>query len=270
MKWAVATATVFGAVIAGAAAGPVDIRIDFGTSVGVTEGHWNNVVDVTGVTSGLIDYVTGLPTEVAVGASAAPCCPGSDTSWIPGGGDDAGDFPEEGWLVQPAARDGAVLKRALASAYEFSGLTGAAYRVEVVSARSTFEYLSIFGVNGERATRTHLGTPVPSGYWNSTTDGLDAGNWLIWDDVVPVNGTIRITVLRHHDTSAIINAVRIVETPAARPTAVDDATPVADGEPVSGSVPAEEPPIGPSNAGDAGDAGQPGAGGTPTALTSRS
>jgi hypothetical protein len=85
------------------------------------------------------------------------------------------------------------------------------YQVEVVSARTSFDYLNTITVNGALADRTYLGTPVQTP-WGSNADGLTPGNWLIWDGVVPVGGTITIVDVADPQTLGIVNAIRILTT----------------------------------------------------------
>jgi hypothetical protein len=184
-----------------------DIRIDLSSMVSTTPGNWNNIMDVAGLTTNLIDFPTGAATGVSI-QGIGP--------WANFFGDDEGTFPDRDWLVQPATMDGAGLQRDSTGSYDFAGLTGASYRVEVVSARTRFNYLNTITVGGALADRTSLGTPVSSP-WGSTSDGLLQGNWLIWDSVVPVAGVITLTDATT-DTLGIINAVRIVEeTPIPEP-----------------------------------------------------
>jgi hypothetical protein len=182
----------------------VDIRIDLGTNAGTTAGNWNNISNVAGLTSDLIDFDSGLGTGVSIDGTGSP--------WSNFVGDDLGAFPNQDWLIQPATRDGAGLQRDLTGRYTIAGLTGPAYRIEVVSARTSFNYLNTFTVDGSLADRTFLGTAVVTP-WNATTDGLAAGNWLIWDNVVPTAGTINLMDVAGPGTLGILNAVRILEVP---------------------------------------------------------
>lgn len=182
-----------------------EILIDFSNLVSTTPGNWNNVSDLTGTTSNLIDFGTGLGTGVSIAGSA---------NWQDFYGDDAGVFPNQSWLVQPATQDGAGLQQDLSGTFTLSGLTGSAYTIELVSARPEYGYLNTFTVNGAYAGSTYLGTPVVTP-WNSTTDGLDAGNWLIWNDVVPVGGEITIQDVAGPDTLGILNAMRLSDVVAA-------------------------------------------------------
>jgi hypothetical protein len=137
---------------------------------------------------------------------------GAGSPWSDFFGDDFGAFPNRDWLVQPATVDGAGLQAGLTGSYFVAGLTGTAYRVEIVTARSGHNYLNSITVNGAPASRTFLGTPVNSP-WGSTDDGLTPGNWLIWDNVVPVGGSFSIRDQAAPSTLGMINALRILGVP---------------------------------------------------------
>src|SRR5215470_9463971 len=151
-------ATVFCASAQGA-----DIRIDFSGQVSTTPGNWNNVTNLTGITANLIDFTSGAGTDLSIDGVGGP--------WSHFFSDDGGTFANPDWLIQPAPRDGAGLQASQSGTYRVSGLTAPAYRVEVVSARTTFGYLNTITIAGQLANRTSLGTPVVTP-WNSTTDGL--------------------------------------------------------------------------------------------------
>lgn len=201
MKTVIVAAVVAGV---GSIASAQDLRIDLSTLFGTTGGNWNNVDDLLGTTSGLIDFNTGAATGISITGAGA---------WNPFFGDEWNAFPEQDWLVHPATADGAGLQYAESGTFTLAGLTASAYRIEVVSARTEFEYLNYITVDGVGADSTYLGTPVMTP-WNSTTDGLNAGNWLIWSSVAPVGGEITISVTAEFDTLAMINAIRVVAVPA--------------------------------------------------------
>lgn len=189
-----------------AAMAQVDIRMDIATSVSSTPGNWNNISNLTGSTGGLVDFTTGSATGISIDGVGSP--------WQNFFGDDLGSFPNRDWLIQPATRDGAGLQAGLTGLFRLGGLTdGVAYKVEVVSARSTFGYLNTITVDGSIADRTFLGSPVMTP-WNSTTDGLNPGNWLVWDDVFPTRGQIDIVDVAGPGTLGMINAIRISAVPA--------------------------------------------------------
>lgn len=176
-----------------------EILVDFSDQVSTTPGNWNNVSNLTGTTSNLIDFATGLGAGVDITGSA---------NWQQFFGDDAGAFPDQAWLIQPATQDGAGLGTDQTGTFTLSGLTAPSYTIEIVSARTTFGYLNTITVDAAFADRTYQGTPVNTP-WNSTTDGLNAANWLIWDNVIPVGGAVTITDIAGPGTLGMLNAMRI-------------------------------------------------------------
>ena len=199
-----AVAVLQGAGVPGVDDDELDIRIDFGTARGSTlPGAWNNVDNFTGITLDLIDFNTGASTGVSVD--------GLGGLWRSFVGDDGPTFPEQDWYVHPASGDGAGLSTGLAGTYLFEGLPDGQYQVEVISARTTFDYLNTFNVNGVLADRTFLGTPVVTP-WGSTSHGLTPGNWLIWDDVEADGGVIQLDLQADPGTLGMINAMRISQT----------------------------------------------------------
>jgi hypothetical protein len=180
-----------------------DVRIDLSNFISLTPGNWNNVSALNGTTPNLIDFGTGLGTGMSIAGSA---------NWLDFYGDDGGTFPNQSWLTQPATRDGAGLATGLTGSFTLSGLGALSYSIEIVSARTSFGYLNSITINGAQANRTFLGTPVHTP-WNSTSDGLGAGNWLIWDNVIPNGGQLTITDVAGPGTLGILNAIRIVSVP---------------------------------------------------------
>lgn len=199
--WAITLTLVAGS----AAQAQIDIRMDLSNRVSTTPGNWNNITDLTGVTSNLIDFHTGAGTGINIDGIGSP--------WQQFFGDDAGAFPDQDWLVQPAARDGAGLQAGLTGVFRLTGLPPLSYRIEVVSARSTFNYLNTITVGGAIADSTYKGTPVVTP-WNSTTDGLGNANWLIWSSVFIDSGTIDIRDIAGPGTPGMINAIHISAIPA--------------------------------------------------------
>ena len=202
--------TVFIAIVAvitwslGVAVVAEDIRIDLSALVSSTGGNWNNVSNLTGLTSNLKDFATGIATSVSINGTGSP--------WSDFFGDDSGTFPNRDWLIQPATVDGAGLQTGLTGTYLVAGLTAPAYRVEIVTARTSHNYLNSITVNGALASRTSLGTPVNTP-WGSANDGLTPGNWLIWDNVVPLGGGFSIRDQAAPSTLGMINALRILGVP---------------------------------------------------------
>jgi hypothetical protein len=180
-----------------------ELRIDLSTFVSVSAGNWNNINNLNGVTPGLIDFNTGLPTTASI----------SGTGWTDFFGVDSNaEWPTVDWVVTSSVRDGAGILNSQTGVFNISGLTAPFYTVEVVSARTTFNYLNNITVNGSLANRTFDGTPVVTP-WGSNADGLLPQNWLIWDNVVPAGGTINVTDVASPNTLGIVNAIRITAIP---------------------------------------------------------
>jgi hypothetical protein len=185
-----------------------EFRIDLSSIVTTTGGNWNDISNLNSVTAGLKDFGSGL----ATGAS------------ISGGGwrnffgvDSAGEWPDKDWVVSSSVRDGAGVERGAAGTFSISGLSDtASYQVEIVSARTTFNYLNTILVGGAAANRTFNGTPVNTP-WGSTADGLASQNWLIWDDQKAAGGVLNISLAADPDTLGMMNAMRIVEIPSRVP-----------------------------------------------------
>lgn len=213
-KGAVLCAAMVLSVAGQAQAGLVDIRIDLGGRGGQTGGNWNNISSLTGLTPNLIDFNTSLGTGVSMsGAGGSP--------WEDFFGDTTSALPSQSWFTRPAAEDGAGMRKNQTGVFTFAGLTdSSSYQVEVISVRTrggqSFNYRNTITVEGNLASRTYRGTPVQTP-WVSTHDGLAVhgpavGNWLIWDNVAPVGGAVRIAN-SPDDTNGIINAIRILEVP---------------------------------------------------------
>lgn len=181
-----------------------DIRIDLSNYLSLTPGNWNNIGNIAGLTNNLVDFPTGNVTNVSIDGTGSP--------WQDFYGDDPVTFPNQDWLIQPATQDGAGLQQGQTGTYVISNLAYTYYKVEIVSARTSFDYLNTITVNGALADRTYQGTPVVTP-WGSTTDGLTPSNWLIWDNVMAINGVITIMDVADANTLGILNAIRIVTVP---------------------------------------------------------
>jgi uncharacterized protein (TIGR03382 family) len=179
-----------------------EIRMDISNVVSTTGGNWNNIGFLNGVNTDLIEFGSGANTGASI----------SGFGWQDFFGDDNGEFANVDWVQQPATADGAGVSTGGSASFTISGLADGLYIVEVVSARTDFEYLNFIAVGGEIADRTFNGTAV-NFPWNSTTDGLAESNWLIWDDVQTDDGEININLTSDADTLGMINAIRISQIP---------------------------------------------------------
>jgi hypothetical protein len=180
-----------------------EIRMDISNLVSTTGGNWNNIEFLNGVNTDLIEFGSGANTGASI----------SGFGWGDFVGDDNGEFADVDWVQQPATADGAGVQNGSSASFTVSGLADGLYVVEIVSARTDFDYLNTITVFGNLADRTFNGTAVNTP-WNSTTDGLGQSNWLIWDDVLTDDGEINIQLNSDADTLGMINAIRISQVPA--------------------------------------------------------
>ena len=58
------------ALVCAAASYGIDIRTDLSNVVSTTPGNWNNISNLTGTTTNLTDYNTGVGTGVSITGSA--------------------------------------------------------------------------------------------------------------------------------------------------------------------------------------------------------
>jgi hypothetical protein len=186
----------------------IEFRIDLSSSVTTTGGNWNDIANLNSVTAGLKDFGSGLATGASI----------SGAGWRDFFGvNSVGEWPDKDWVVSSSVIDGAGVERGAVGTFSISGLSDAAsYQVEIVSARTTFNYLNTILVGGAAASRTFNGTPVNTP-WGSTSDGLAFQNWLIWDSQKASGGVLNISLTADPSTLGMMNAVRIVETPSSVP-----------------------------------------------------
>jgi len=199
---------VLGGLSAGPEARALDLRIDLSNFVTTTGGNWNDIGSLNGPTAGLVDFGTGLATAASIDGSG----------WRDFFGVDGGvGWPDKDWVVSTSVVDGAGVDGGASGSFIISGLDSAStYRVEIVSARTTFDYLNTIVVGGAAANRTFNGTAVNTP-WGSTSDGLSPQNWLIWDGLSASGGTLTIGLTASATTLGMMNAIRISGMPASVP-----------------------------------------------------
>lgn len=111
------------------------------------------------------------------------------------------------WVNSAAQTGGWGLDHGESATLSFSGLMDGFYSIEVVSARETYNYINTFTVAGNLADHTFSGAAVgPT--WNSTTDGLNPVDWLIWDNVEVTGGTFSLVHGASSSTLGVINALQ--------------------------------------------------------------
>jgi hypothetical protein len=200
MRPFLAAALAASVLFSASAAFAAEIKINFvGTQPPVAGVDWNNITSaaLNAGPSALTDN-TGAPTAVTIDGS---------------GGDGYSDFisataATEDWVLSSAQLGGAGLFSGESALIAFDGLIGASYMVEVVSARDCCDYLNYFSIGGDIADRTYTGAPVPDP-WGSLVNGLNPTDWLIWDNVAPIGGTITLSHIADGLTLGVVNAIRI-------------------------------------------------------------
>jgi hypothetical protein len=183
------------------ASAAVVIQVDFECLGAYPQGgNWNRVSQHG--RSNLIDFNTGLATDVDLTTSGWTSTSNSTSTWIGGNKD---------WMID-AAGDEYLWNQYGPSSATFSDLSGAAYTVEVVAVRSG-GYICDISIGGEFADGNYNGTPGVNGdNFRFGTDGRDPSNWLIWSNVAPVSGQIRIDFLPvPYESWAFLNALRLTE-----------------------------------------------------------
>jgi hypothetical protein len=187
-----------------------ELRIDMGLFAPATPGNWNNLDNaaLTSTTSGLIDFHTGLASPISL----------SGTGWeFFIGVENINDWPTKAWVPASAVEQGAGVRFGLSGNFIFAGLKSSdTYTVEIVSARTVFNYLNTITIDSVLANRTENGTPVATP-WGSNANGLLAQNWLIWDGLRPVAGALTIALTANVDTLGMLNAIRLIDTTATVP-----------------------------------------------------
>lgn len=112
------------------------------------------------------------------------------------------------WVLKEAATDhfGSFFD----SRIVFGNLDGI-YKLEVVCAHPQMNHLTDITVNDQFAPANYQNIPgVDGDDFDPRVDGRDAQNWLIWETITPVAGTISLRVLKFAGTSAIsVSALRL-------------------------------------------------------------
>ena len=177
------------------------IQLDIGTGATAPGGNWNTVV--TGTTSNLIDFNTGLATPISVTIAGA-------TQQA-----NTGFAGTKDWVEQSVTADGTFNSNAaVPQTVTFGGLTETAYNVEVVSSfGSNFNGAYDVQLESTFADRNFNNTPgVDGDDFLASTDGRIPENWLIWDEVAPSSGQLTVSGFGGGNRT-FINAVRLAAIP---------------------------------------------------------
>jgi len=158
-----------------------EVRIDFGDYVSPSDGNWNNISyeNQNMVVSNLIDYNTGNPTSISYTGSNWTTY--GSLGWLNTGTD---------WFIESAAGDcfGSTSPN---SEIVLSGLSDSKYQIEFVSSFGVGNYTNSITINSFYSDRTEK-TEGNSQNWDTQTQGYENEDWLIWDNVTPIDGKITI------------------------------------------------------------------------------
>ncbi len=125
------------------------------------------------------------------------------------GGQYAASGTAADWLdLDAVERYGATSNQTTGGTITINGLTGSAYRVDFVAARSgTGTYVGDYTVNGAWADSDPNGND-----FNNQTDGWANGSVMTWNSVAPIGGEIALNGVMVQNF-AVFNAMRLTEVP---------------------------------------------------------
>ncbi len=155
-----------------------EILVDFSSAYAPPPAAWNVIPDGSrnGPIGPLLDVAGSSTAVIYVGTGWA----GSGTSkWTVG---------DQAWIDAKAANDCFAGGEA---SMIFSNLSNDNYTVELVSSYNADVTMNVL-INGIPATSTghDFGSSIN---WNFLNDGYLEGNWMIWENLIPEDGTIDIT-----------------------------------------------------------------------------
>lgn len=200
------------AVLLAPAAWGQTVLIDLGDNFSdMSAQNWNTMIFNQAVPD-LVDD-TGAPT----GISFSPLFWGGDfqnnDNWI----------EDTDWVLEEAATDH--FGGFSVSTITLGNLDGI-YKLEVVCAHPQTNHLTDIRVQDFFADQNFQNLPgVDGDDFDPKVDGRDAQNWLIWNDIEPVNGEITLAVQKLAGTNAIsVSALRLVRTGDSAVSSIDIST----------------------------------------------
>jgi hypothetical protein len=184
---------VFGASLSVADSVGAVVMIDFNEGEGSPSG-WNVIsqANKNGTEIDLLDFITGSTSGITYTASGFTSNFGGN-HWPAG---------EQAWLVDGAGED---MFAGIDTTVNItlSNLSGSSYSVELVSSNAN-PGVADYKTNGNFATRNFSNTVgVLGDDFSLQTDGYNASNWLIWDDVSPIDSRIVISITGRGGANAI-------------------------------------------------------------------
>ncbi|MCP3973321.1 MAG: hypothetical protein GY720_02375, partial [bacterium] len=169
-------------------AGQLVAHVDCGSSAGVPAGNWN-LLEAQSTIEDLIDFNTGASTGISISNQYPADTPRAEAwnakGWIPDeAGDDQCNDPQSGDAVRWTV---------------LSNVPGPV-TIEIVVGWPDGGVQGSYKVNDAFADRTFENAPLtdPGSSWNGRTNGRDgpdgagSGDWMIWENVQPVDGEVKI------------------------------------------------------------------------------
>lgn len=190
--------------LCGMAQAALDIRIDLSEMGGAPGGNWNSIAlgNANSTTGGLKDYGTGANTGVSVTGN------GWEGEWY-------GMSMTEDWFAGSTGDRLYMYSNSSGetSSFTFSNLSAdKLYQIEIYSeGDNTITRMWVNSLYASRNAKQGTYT-VDVANWSQPIDGSSHKDWLIWDDVSAISGTITINFQSVSGTYVNANNIRILET----------------------------------------------------------
>jgi hypothetical protein len=185
----------------------IDIRVSFlGASLAnVPSGSYNtfSLPNPGGQSvNNLVDFNTAAPTQIGYESLGWEDRFGT-TQWP------VADLAD--WIDIETTVGGWFVRDGTKASFAFNGVPQGGYRVEILSTTGS-PHVQDVSVNGDFTSVTFRDTGASSDDYNPRRDGFDDRNWMIWEDVVPLNGRIDI-LFEKVEGQASVNALRLTSIP---------------------------------------------------------
>ena len=177
-----------------------EIRVDMSNAWSSSQ---LNTCNLNSSLTDLRDFSTQTPTQIDFAMSGWTNWWARTDHWTAG---------TVSWVWDSVLADDLFYTNGSASA-TFSSVPGSHYRVEALSSMVGNTYTADISIGGVFADSNYQNIPGVNGDdFDARNDGRQTANWLIWSDVVPVGGEIRIDVVTDGSAGAL-NGIRLTEVP---------------------------------------------------------
>ena len=189
----------------------VDVRVQFQDSslTRVSSENWTSAAlpnpNVLQTVSTLVDFNSGIPTEINLEASGWETRVGHSQSWL------EEDFVS--WILPEVTTGGWRIRiNNTQATIAFVNVPSGRYNVEFLATAGGANSPQGVSLNGEFTTTTFRGSEVSSSNYIARDLGRNAMDWFIWEDVAAEDGRLELQVERF-GFSAEVSAVRLVSVP---------------------------------------------------------